>query len=69
VGRFSRHIPKPDRITIDQARVQLRLLLTGCSDVALGAMTAESLASTHRVPIKECEYELTIARQRRAARA
>jgi hypothetical protein len=67
--RTRRHIPKSDTLSVEQARVHLRLLLTGCSDVALAAMTPEYLAQTHRVPLRECEYELTIARQRRAARA
>lgn len=64
--RRSRH---PDSVTIGQARTQLTMLLAGCTDVALSAMTPEYLASTHKVPAKECEYMLTIERQRRARAA
>lgn len=64
--RFARHIPKPDRIGVADARAQLARLLAGCTDAALDGFTAEHLAATHRVPVKECEYALTIARQGRA---
>lgn len=54
------------RVTADDAR--LAMLLAGCTDAALAAMTPDGLASTHRVPVQHAEYALTIARQRRAAR-
>jgi Ca2+/H+ antiporter len=65
MSRFARHLPKSDRISQQAARTQLTQLLVGCTDAALAGFTAEHLAATHRVPLKECEYALTIARQRR----
>lgn len=59
-----------DQESAAAARGRLSLLLAGCTDAALANMTAAGLESTHRVPVKICEYELTIQRQRReAARA
>jgi hypothetical protein len=49
------------------ARSRLAVLLCGCTDAALAAMTPEGLAATHRVAVREAEYSLTIERQRRAA--
>lgn len=66
---MSRQISRcPDKqITRAASLAQLRMLLASCSDPALERMTAEGLAATHRVGVKEAEYELVIARQRRAA--
>lgn len=49
------------------ALTQVRMLLAGCTDVALQAMTVERLVSSYQVDRKTAEYELTIARKRRAA--
>lgn len=57
----------PDKqITQQAARTQLASLLSGCTDERLAAFTVGGLARIHRVPEREIEYELTIARQRRA---
>jgi hypothetical protein len=66
--RFAAVRPKEDRESVASARARLAQLLAMCTDPALEAMTARGLAGTHRVPLKECEYALTIERQRRAAR-
>jgi hypothetical protein len=57
-----------DRESAAAARGRLVLLLAGATNEALARMTAEGLASTHRVPAKDCEYALIIERNRRAAR-
>lgn len=58
----------PDkRETVESATVRLKTLLAGCTDIALSGFTVEHLAATHNVPVKMCEYELTMARQRRSA--
>lgn len=54
-----------DSLTKSQADVQLTLLLNGCSDHALQAMTAEYLSRTHKVPLAVCEVKLRQARQDR----
>jgi hypothetical protein len=61
VNRFA-HQPRPDRISVKDARAQLAMLLCGCTDQRLAAMTAEGLAATHRVPVGECRAELEKAR-------
>jgi hypothetical protein len=59
---------RPDtQESVAAARSRLALLLAGCTDAALANMTAEGLAATHRVPAREAEYALIIARQRREA--
>jgi hypothetical protein len=63
--RLARHPDKQESVAA--ARSRLTLLLAGCTDVALAAMTAAGLAATHRVPVKDAEYSLAMARQRRAA--
>jgi hypothetical protein len=50
------------------ARTRLAMLLSGCTDRALAAMTPEGLSATHRVKVRECDYALTIERNRRARR-
>lgn len=62
-GRFGARL----EITGKAARAQLSLLLGGCTDAALARFTPEGLAATHRVPVKTCEYALTVERRRRAA--
>lgn len=49
------------------ARARLQAMLYNCRPNMLATYTPESLAATHRVPVKDCEYLLTIARQKRAA--
>ncbi len=57
----------PDqRQTRAQGKTQLALLLSGCTDKMLVSFKAETLATMYPVPLKEIEYALTIARQRRA---
>lgn len=55
----------PDSVTRAQAEVQLAMLLAGCSDDALAAMSAEYLHRTHKVPLAVCERKLAAARQDR----
>lgn len=58
----------PDkRESVESATVRLKTLLAGCTDFALAAFTVEHLAATHNVPLRNVEYELTMARQRRSA--
>jgi uncharacterized lipoprotein YbaY len=59
---------RPATRTSAGAQAQLAMLLASCTDTALAGMTPESLAASHGVPVKEAEYGLTIARQRRASR-
>lgn len=60
----------PDkRESVESATVRLKTLLAGCTDLALAAFTVEHLAATHNVPVKVCEYELLMARQRRGCAA
>lgn len=63
-GNASRYADK--RLTVDQAKSQLIAMLYNCRPNMLATYTADSLAATHRVPVKDCEYLLTIARQKRA---
>ncbi len=56
---------KPE-MTQKAARAQLKTLLAMAR--SLDSFTPEQLARTHKLPLKECTYELTIARQNRAAR-
>jgi hypothetical protein len=49
------------------AHAQLVMLLASCTDAALAGMTPAGLAASHGVPVKDAEYRLTIARQRRAS--
>lgn len=55
------------RISSRGSLAQLRLLLSGCTDGALNSFTVDRLAAMYDVAPKELEYELTIARQKRAA--
>lgn len=64
-GNASRFADK--RESAASAKARLQTMLYACTPVALAGYTADSLAATHRVPVKECEYHLTIARQKRAA--
>lgn len=54
-----------NRVTVQQSRTQLNMLLYGCGDEAFAKLTAESLAAIHRLPLKECAYRLQVARQSR----
>lgn len=56
----------PDSMTRTAAETQLAMLLAGCSDAALHAMTPEYLARTHKVPIARCQERLHAARRDRA---
>lgn len=55
----------PDSVTRAQAEVQLAMLLSGCSDTALAAMSPEYLARTHKVPLATCQERLVAARRER----
>ncbi|SNT15785.1 hypothetical protein SAMN06295912_15010 [Sphingomonas laterariae] len=56
----------PDKqITQAQALAQLKSLLTSARSI--DQFTVDSLGRMFRVPPKQIEYELTIARQKRAA--
>jgi hypothetical protein len=56
-------------MTVGQSTAQLRMLLVGCSDHALAAMTAESLASMYRIKPLEAMAMLKDQRAHRANRA
>ncbi len=56
-------------MTVGQSTAQLRMLLVGCSDHALAAMTAESLASMYRVKPMDAMKMLREQREYRANRA
>lgn len=56
----------PDkRESAQSAKNRLAQLLVGCSDAALATFTPDHLAATHRVPVRECEYLLTMQRSHR----
>lgn len=64
--RPQRSFPKPD-ITVAQAKVQLTQFLFGCRPQALADVTVEQLVCRYRgLDARTAEYELTIARQKRA---
>lgn len=52
--------------TAADRRTEMTLFLYGCSDAAFNAVTADWLAARHGLPARDCEYELTIARQKRS---
>lgn len=62
--RYTR--PQPKQETVQSATSRLKHLLMNCTDKALAGFTVDQIASFHRVPVQVAEYELTIARQRRA---
>ena len=66
--RRPQHHAKPV-MTVGQSTLQLRMLLVGCSDNALAAMTAESLASMYRVKPLDAMAMLRDQRAHRVARA
>lgn len=54
----------PDKqISVKAALAQLKTMLASAR--TLDHFTPEMLARTHRVSVRQCEYELTIERQRR----
>lgn len=60
-----RGIPEK-QVTPALARTQLVSLLYSCRPAMLATYTAESLCRMYRVDARTAEYELTIARQKRA---
>lgn len=56
----------PSRVTIDQSTAQLRSFLYMCQPNRLAAVTVDDLVARYRIKPKVAEYELTIARQKRA---
>lgn len=60
-----RSYPRPD-ITKTESSAQLIAFLYDCRPSALGAVTVDQLVARHRVDRKRVEYELNIARQKRA---
>lgn len=60
-----RALPQKE-VTAAQAKIQLMTLLYSARPAALAALTVESLCRMYRVPPKVVEYELQIARQKRA---
>lgn len=52
-------------VTVATARAQLKAMLANAR--SLDAFTVESLIRSYRLSPKEIEYELAIARQKRAA--
>lgn len=64
-GNASRYGTNPE--TVAEARARLVQLLYCCRPHMLDVHTVDSLARTHsKVPLREIEYQLTIARQKRA---
>lgn len=54
----------PDKqISVKAALAQLKTMLVTAR--TLDHFTPEMLARTHRVSVRQCEYELTVERQRR----
>lgn len=50
------------------ARSTVQRLLAGCTDTALAGMTVETLTGSYNIDRKAAEYELQMARRRRAHR-
>ncbi|WP_416463214.1 hypothetical protein [Sphingomonas sp. VDB2] len=55
-----------EAITVASARAQLKVMLANAR--SLEHLAIDQLARSYRVPPKEIEYELTVARQKREAR-
>lgn len=55
------------RMTAEQGTAQLKSLLYSCRPEQLSTYTVEQLTRMYRVDTRVAEYELTIARQKRAA--
>ncbi|MBE7186046.1 MAG: hypothetical protein INR68_16740 [Methylobacterium mesophilicum] len=60
-----RALPQKE-VTAAQAKTQLMTLLYSARPAALATFTVEDLCRMYRVPERVVEYELTIARQKRA---
>lgn len=56
---------KDSAVTVATARAQLKAMLANAR--SLDHLTADQLVRSYRVPLKEIEYELAIARQKRGA--
>lgn len=56
---------KESAVTVATARAQFKAMLANAR--SLDNMTPESLVRSYRLSLKEIEYELTIAKQKRAA--
>ncbi|QJR01150.1 hypothetical protein HH800_02405 [Sphingobium yanoikuyae] len=54
-----------EAITVASARAQLKAMLANAR--SLDHLTVEQLVRSYRVPPREIEYELTVARQKRGA--
>jgi hypothetical protein len=63
-GNASRYPDK--RESAANAKARLIQMLYCCRPSALAGYTPDGLAATHRVPVKDCEYLLIVARQKRA---
>ena len=63
-GNASKYPSKQE--TRVSAKGRLVRILYGCTINALDAFTPEHLAATHNVPLRECEYMLIVAKQKRA---
>lgn len=63
-GNASRYADKKE--TQANARARLSRMLYTCRPHMLATFTPDQLAATHNVPVKECEYALIVARQKRA---
>lgn len=56
----------PKRTLADKRTTMIQFLY-GCRPIVLGAVTVDDLVNRHGLDRRSCEYELTIARQKRAA--
>lgn len=56
---------KESAVTVATARAQFRMMLANAR--SLDHMSPESLVRSYRLSLKEIEYELTIAKQKRVA--
>jgi hypothetical protein len=67
---MSRFAPKyPDkRLSVTESTAQMVAFLCNCTDAILAGASVDQLCSRFRVDARSAEYQLTIARQRRAAR-
>jgi hypothetical protein len=56
----------PKKRTKLDCTTEMRLFLYGCTDGRLASVTVDDLIARHGVDRKMAEYELTVARQKRA---
>lgn len=53
--------------TVAEHSTEMTMFLYQCTDQRLAAVTVDNLVARHGLDAKDCEYALTIARQKRAS--